>query len=67
VPRGENADVRLYDMNGRIIQSLASQYFPAGEHQKTIPLENLTLSPGLYILTCQSASSSTSRKLMIAP
>jgi hypothetical protein len=61
LPRAGNATVRLYDITGQLVTTLASGYHSAGSYKSTTPL----LARGIYVLKLESGTTTTTAKLVI--
>lgn len=61
--RPATATLRLYDVAGRRVATIASGSFTAGEHAVTI--DTARLAPGMYLLKLEADGLNESRKLIV--
>jgi hypothetical protein len=59
----QNVSVKVFDVNGRLIQTLAAQVFEEGEH--SIEWKAEEVNAGIYFLRVQSAELSKTEKLIV--
>jgi hypothetical protein len=62
--KNENVIVKLYDMNGSVVHTLLEEEQMAGENNKTLNIPD-NCKPGIYLLSIESASGQSCRKLAI--
>jgi hypothetical protein len=55
--------LRMYDLQRRYVETLATQVYDAGEH--TLRFDGSTLASGVYMLRLTSGSYSQTQKLML--
>jgi hypothetical protein len=55
--------LRIYDNQGRELQTLMDRYMPGGEH--TFDLDGSTFSPGVYYLWLQVGDTVLTKKCII--
>ena len=58
-----SVDMALYDAQGRLVASLASGRFPAGQH--ALPFHAQGLPPGVYFYQLRVGAHAASRKLLV--
>ena len=63
LPASERVDLRVYDMLGREVVSLANGVFPAGSHSVNFMANNL--SSGVYVYILRAGSFSATRKMLL--
>ena len=61
--RDDAVKLRVYDVNGRLVQTLLERTMPAGEHR--IMFEAGNLPSGMYIARLENSAVSKSEKLML--
>jgi hypothetical protein len=61
--RTGRVDLQVFDLNGRLVETLASKTFNAGEHE--IRFDGKNLATGVYLARMQSGSFSATQKLML--
>jgi hypothetical protein len=61
LPRAGNYNLKLYDITGQLVTTLASGYHSAGSYKSTTPL----LARGIYVLKLESGTTTTTAKLVI--
>ncbi|HYV92883.1 MAG TPA: T9SS type A sorting domain-containing protein [Chitinophagales bacterium] len=61
--QSQNVSLRIFDMNGRLVTTLADAYFEEGDHEIVWNTENL--NPGIYFLRFQSAENSETVRLAV--
>ena len=60
----ENVSIKIFDMNGRLIQSFPEREFVAGAHQLKWDVTNFRA--GIYVLKMQAGNYRETRKLIVA-
>ena len=63
LPKSSVAKIDIYDLNGKIIKNLATEYFIAGTHEIGWQTENL--KSGYYICTLNAGKYSKSIKILV--
>ena len=63
LPEATQLSLTLYDVNGRVVQSLASGVFTAGIH--AVPVDGSPLPSGLYFVQLSSVRYSATHKLLL--
>jgi hypothetical protein len=63
LPKPGNVSLRLYDVSGKLVTTLASGYTAAGSHAALINAEKL--ARGIYLVTFETDSYNTTEKLII--
>jgi hypothetical protein len=63
VPKSGNVSLRLYDVTGKLVTTLANGYVTAGNHSTLVNAEKL--ASGIYLLKFESDNYTTSSKLII--
>ncbi len=63
VPRAGQVTLSLYDLSGRLVQTLADAMYEPGRH--TMPLDGRLLPTGLYFVRMQSPGFITTQKVML--
>ena len=65
--RAGNVSLRLYDITGKLITTLASGYKPAGNYGSQLTANSLQqkLAAGIYVLRLDSDGYVTTRKLVV--
>jgi len=63
LPESEKISVKIFDLSGKMIKTLADGKMDKGMHQLTWNTENATA--GIYILRLQTSSSAQTRKLVV--
>ncbi len=61
--QSENISLNIFDINGRLVETLADKIFEAGEHQTLFNAENF--NSGIYFLKMQAGEFSRTEKLII--
>jgi len=61
--QSQKVAVRLFDMNGKLVSTLADKMFEAGENKILWKADNV--SPGIYYLQFQSAENLLREKLIV--
>ena len=61
--RDDAVKLRVYDVNGRLVQTLLERTMPAGEHR--VMFEAGNLPSGMYIARLENSAMSKSQKLML--
>jgi hypothetical protein len=59
----EKVQLTVYDINGKLIQTLASKVYPAGEHK--IDFSGAALSQGIYYCHLQTGEAVTTKKILL--
>jgi hypothetical protein len=65
VPKAGNVSLRLYDVTGKLVSTLASGYRPAGNYAYRLSPTAYRLSAGVYLLKYETAGEHTTQKLII--
>lgn len=68
LPTPQSADVRIYDVTGRVVRTLADGHFPAGEHNLTWDGRDETgreVSSGVYFYRLKTDDRTESRRLTL--
>jgi hypothetical protein len=68
LPRDTHVELRIYDVRGRLVRTLAQQVLPAGEHAVTWngrDARNKTLSSGVYFYVIKAGEIDAVEKLVI--
>lgn len=60
----EKVDIGLYDMNGRLLQTLVNQFLPEGFHNQNVQLNSLNINAGMYLIVFRSENNSVTKKLI---
>jgi hypothetical protein len=63
VPKSGNVSLRLYDVTGKLVTTLANGYTTAGNHNAPVNAEKL--ASGIYLLKFESDNYTTTSKLII--
>jgi hypothetical protein len=63
LPRAGNVNLRLYDVTGKFVSTLASGFHPAGTSASVV--QRSTLSTGIYLLKLEVGTTTTTAKLII--
>jgi len=63
VPKAGPVNVRVYDITGRLITTLANQKYTAGEHE--VAFDGVSLASGIYFVRTQAGAASLVRKIML--
>jgi hypothetical protein len=63
LPKPGNASLRLYDVTGKLVNTLASGYHNAGTSSFIVPRSSL--SSGIYMLKLESGGFTTTNKIII--
>jgi hypothetical protein len=63
LPRAGNASLKLYDITGQLITTLASGYHSAGT--SSLRLSPSSLSSGIYVLKLATSNTTTTAKLIV--
>ena len=63
--RGGKVGVQLFDVNGKLVSTLAEGNRPAGENQTTFNIGQSGVPNGIYLLRVTQDGRSTTRKLML--
>jgi hypothetical protein len=64
LPRAGNATIKLYDITGQLISTLASGYHNAGDYLLAAGGQRLAAS-GVYVLKLTTSNTTTTAKLVI--
>jgi hypothetical protein len=65
LPRAGNISLKLYDVTGKLVSTLASGYHPAGDYAYRLSPTAYRLSAGIYVLRLESQGCATTSKLII--
>jgi len=65
LPVAGNVSVRLYDVTGKLVSTLASGYRPAGNYACRLAPAAYRLSAGVYVLSFEAEGCRTTQKLVI--
>jgi len=60
----ENVDISLFDLNGRILESLVNEKLPAGYQSKYVQPRNLQNS-GVYLVVLKTGNAFVTKKLVV--
>ncbi len=60
----EEVDIRVYDMLGRVVATVADGHFPAGTHRTTIDAS--ALSSGVYLIELTAGTARSVQQLVVA-
>jgi hypothetical protein len=60
----DNIDIGLYDLNGRLIYSMAPENLSSGYHAKKLQLSGLNINSGIYFVKLRSTNNSITKKLI---
>ena len=63
VPENTSVDLSLFDLQGRKVKGMVSEFKTAGVHRYTLDLKGL--SPGLYIYKMQTSNYSSTKRLIV--
>jgi len=63
--QSEHVEIGLYDLSGRLIRLLADENLPPGQHDKFHQLNDLNLTPGMYLIRFKTEYSVSTKKLII--
>jgi hypothetical protein len=61
--KSEKVSIKIFDLNGRLIKTLADNTFEEGEHQ--VELNADEVNPGIYFLQIQTGQFSKTEKLIV--
>jgi hypothetical protein len=61
--RTGQVDLKVFDLNGRLVETLASKTFNAGEHEVTFDGKNL--ATGMYLARLRSGSLNVTQKIVL--
>jgi hypothetical protein len=64
IDKNEKINIGLYDINGRLIKTLVNEPLFEGFHSRHVSLNTLDIKPGIYLITFQSESNVTTKKLI---
>ena len=65
LPVPGNVNLRLYDITGKLVRTLAVGHRPAGEYGSQLTANGLRLAAGVYLLKFETDGYRTTRKLVI--
>lgn len=63
LPQTQHTNVKIVDLNGRLVQTVFEGSLTAGEH--TLSVNNLETSTGMYLVIAETKNSSISKKLIL--
>ena len=63
LPKAGNVSLRLYDVTGKLVTTLASGYHEAGT--SSFIVHRSSFSSGIYLLKLQTETSTTTAKLIV--
>ncbi|MCC6476854.1 T9SS type A sorting domain-containing protein [bacterium] len=63
LPRASDVELRIFDVNGRAIATLANEMKPAGEHVQSWNASEL--ASGIYFVSLQSAAATRTEKIVL--
>jgi hypothetical protein len=64
LPQSERVSIKIFDMSGRLIATLAETAFAAGQHQLKWDVGNV--KTGVYVMRLQAGNYTETRKLVVA-
>ena len=62
-----NVVISLFDLNGRLIQSVTSEDLSSGYHNKSLQLSTLNIKAGVYLINFRTKTNSVTKKLIYNP
>ena len=62
----EKVEVGIYDINGRLMHQLINEQFSSGFYNRYYQIDNLGLSPGMYLVAFRTKNSFETRKLIFS-
>jgi hypothetical protein len=65
LPRPGNVSLKLYDVSGRLVSTLASGYHAAGAYSSRLAANSERLAAGIYIIKYETGECRTTEKLVI--
>jgi len=65
LPKSGDVSLRLYDVTGRWVSTLASGYHPAGTYSSQLTADGSQLSAGIYLLRYEAGEYRATEKLVI--
>ena len=63
VPRASLVQIRIYDVQGRVVEDLAARVFDAGTHNVMFDASNR--ASGMYVVKMTSGAFASSQKLVL--
>ena len=63
LPQSETVSLKIFDMNGRLINAVAEKVFAAGEHQ--LKWDATNVRAGIYILKMQAGNYAETKKVIV--
>jgi hypothetical protein len=60
----DKIEICLYDINGRLLQTLVNEHLPEGFHNKFIQLGNLNINSGIYLIAFKSKDNFITKKII---
>ncbi len=63
----ETIDINLFDLNGRLIHSIATENLASGYHNKTLQMSGLNIKAGIYLVNFRTKTNSVTKKLIYNP
>ncbi|MBE0655405.1 MAG: CotH kinase family protein, partial [Bacteroidales bacterium] len=61
----DKVELELFDLNGRLIQSLLNSVLPEGQHTLSYRLDPVKLEPGIYLIKFRTSGNTLTKKMMI--
>ena len=65
LPAAGNVSLRLYDITGKLVSTLASGYRPAGSHSYSLFTTRRSFAAGVYLLKFEAEGYNTTEKLIV--
>jgi hypothetical protein len=65
LPKSGSFSLRLYDVTGKLVSTLASGYHPAGAYSYSLLTTHYSLAGGIYLLKLETEGNTTTSKLII--
>jgi hypothetical protein len=65
LPNAGNVSLRLYDVTGQLVTTLASGYHPAGSYSYSLLTTHYSLACGVYLVRLETAGQQATRKLIL--
>jgi len=65
LPASGNVGLKLYDVAGQLVSTLASGYHAAGAYTIALPFADRRLSAGVYLLRLETDGHETTQKLIV--
>ena len=65
LPDAGSVSLKLYDVTGKLVSTLASGYHPAGSYYYSLLTTHYSLASGVYLLKFETEGYNTTEKLVI--